>query len=319
MKKLVLISLVLFSFQYIQAQDSYHVKNKVTVKNVDNQLTRLAFILPLAKTNQYQTVTNVEMHGGQMVDIPETDDSYLRWTMTSDLPPVQQSAEIYYEFDVTMNKIDFDFSKISTIYPYDKNSDIYNWYTGTSGDYVDPNNAAIQRIGNSLWAKSTDIIDYAKRCYEYTAANYKYVNPFTGLHTLQQILNDGGGDCGNLTSIFVSLLRYKNIPARHVVTVRPDGVYHVWADFYLEKYGWVPVDVTYKNSDPKGNYFGKYDGTGIVMSKEVWLPIEKGNGESYYSDILQSYTLWMWKEAGTQLSSSHELISSSNQVSADAK
>ena len=45
----------------------------------------------------------------------------------------------------------------------------------------------------------------------------------------------------------------------------------MWAEFYLENYGWIPVDVTYKNLNPTGDFFGKYDGNGIVVTREVEL------------------------------------------------
>ncbi|UQT32617.1 transglutaminase-like domain-containing protein [Parabacteroides distasonis] len=47
-------------------------------------------------------------------------------------------------------------------------------------------------------------------------------------------------------------MRAKKIPAKHIVTVRPDGSHHVWADFYLERYGWIPVDVNARLVDPRG-------------------------------------------------------------------
>jgi transglutaminase-like putative cysteine protease len=312
MKKMILFFALSFIISILNAQlpqRNYHVRNKVVVTNIDQKLIRMSLILPLAQTNQYQTVNNVNVNGGVMVQVPKSDDSYVRWTFTNDLPLAKQSKEIYYEFDVKLKPLDFDFSRVTTIYPYDTTADYYHWYTGASGAYVDPYNPTIQKIGSKLWAESSDILDYAKHCYEYVALNYSYLNPFTGLHTLQDILNAGGGDCGNLSSVFISLLRYKNIPARHIVTVRPDGVYHVWSDFLLEKYGWIPVDVTFKNSDPQGDFFGKYDGYGIVMTKEVWLPVDKGNGETIQVDILQSYNLWIWASQGTGFSTLHELSS----------
>lgn len=308
--KSFLFSIFLIGSVCIQAQTNqytYRVNNKIVVDHISDQITRMAIIMPLAQTNQYQTVNNVKVYDGEKVPIPGSDDAYIRWTLT-DLTQ-KPTTEIYYDFDVTLHAINFDFSKIEIIYPYDTTSENYSWYVGQSGAYVDPNNPEIQRIGGAIWWQSSDILDYARRCYEYVAANYKYINPFTGLHTLKDILEAGGGDCGNLSSIFISLLRYKKIPARHIVTVRPDGVYHVWSDFYLEKYGWVPVDVTFKNSDPKGDYFGKFDGNGIVMTKEVWIPIDKGNGQTYYSDILQGYNMWIWSNQGSPIHSSHKLTS----------
>lgn len=263
--------------------------------------------MPLAQTNQYQTVNDVDLNGGELVRVPDSEDAYIRWTVTNDLPAYNQTKEISYNLDITLNRFQFDFDKVKTIYPYDTVSDIYRWYTGSCGPFVDPWNPVIRETGDHIWANSTDILDYARKCYEYVALNFRYMNPLTGLHPLTELLQNGGGDCGNLSSIFVSLLRYKGIPARHIVTVRPNGTYHVWADFYLEKYGWVPVDVTYKNSNPKGDYFGKFDGYGIVMTSKVWLPIDKGNGEIYNSEILQNYNWWIWYNGGSKFDLKHIL------------
>lgn len=271
--------------------------------------------MPLAQTNQYQTVSKVDLHGGEMLKVPETEDIYIRWTFIDDLPSPDQSKEIYYDFDVTVNKIQFDFSKITDIFPYDTISEIYRWYTGKRGPFIDPENPWIMETGRRIWENSSDILDYARNCYDFVAMNFKYLNPLTGLHPLPLLLSNGGGDCGNLSSIYISLLRYKGIPSRHIVTVRPNGSYHVWADFYMENYGWIPVDVTYKNSDPYGDYFGKFDGNGIVMTSDVWLPVDKGNGEVYTSSILQNYNWWIWYDGGSKIKLTHKLTATRQQLS----
>ena len=290
-----IIIFILLGFN-INSFSQLHIKNGVEVNKSDcNDLTKLIIMLPYAQTNQYQTVTNINTHSGDLLDIPETDDKYLRYTLSeSDIQNYGNTFNIFYEFDITLNSIDFDFDQITEIYPYNTSSNIYTWYTGASGDYVVPTNSSIQTIGDNLWSQSSDIVDYAERCYVYVAENYDYLNPYTGLHTLEDIISAGGGDCGNLSSIYVSLLRYKDIPSRHIVTVRSDGSYHVWADFYLENYGWIPVDVTYKQSNSSGNYFGKYDGNGIVFNKEVWLYLERENGSNYFAALLQNFHYWYW-------------------------
>lgn len=310
MKHVVLAIFVTAIFNDLYAQVprfKYHIKNRTIVTNGDHKLTKMVIIMPLAQTNQYQTVSQVDLNGGELVKVPNSEDVYVRWTMTNDLPSFNQSKEIFYNFDVTLNRYQFDFNQVTTIYPYDKSSDIYRWYTGSCGPFVDPQNPLIMETGNLLWDNSTDILDYARKCYEHVALNFRYLNPLTGLHPLSDLFSDGGGDCGNLSSIFVSLLRYKGIPARHIVTVRPNGTYHVWADFYLEKYGWIPVDVTYKNSNPRGDYFGKFDGYGIIMTSNVWLPIDKGNGDVYNSEILQNFNWWIWFDSGSQFNLRHML------------
>ncbi len=100
---------------------------------------------------------------------------------------------------------------------------------------------------------------------------FDYLDPISGFHPLETILVKGGGDCGNLFTVFITLLRMKGIPARHIVGFRPDNSLHVWSDFYLENYGWIPVDVTYKQSDPTGDYFGDilFKNNGFILHRGI--------------------------------------------------
>lgn len=310
-RNLIIISL-LFAIMQIHAQSSYHITNGVEFDKSDcPNLSKLIVILPYAQTNQYQIVNNVNINSGELLSIPGTDDKYLRYSLSqSDIQNLENNFQISYEFDITLQSFNFDFNQITELYPYDTTSNVYLWYSGASGEYVVPENLTIQTIGDSLWLHSSNIVDYAEKCYEYVASHYNYLNPNTGLHTLSDIISAGGGDCGNLSSIYVSLIRHKKIPARHIVTIRPDGSYHVWADFYLEYYGWIPVDVTYKQSNPSGNYFGNYDGNGIVMSKEVWMQIERQANDTYYTSLLQAYDWWYWENGECDQFTSQHFINS---------
>ena len=54
------------------------------------------------------------------------------------------------------------------------------------------------------------------------------------------------GDCGQFTALFVAWCRAVDIPARPVIGTFIDGFKpHVWAEFWLDKVGWVPVDPSY--------------------------------------------------------------------------
>jgi hypothetical protein len=279
----------------VTAETSYEITNSVEVHNTNINLSKLVVIIPLPQTNNYQTVSNLTATGATILSIPETDDIYARWINTGlALPRPGENWTIPTTFDITLHEIHAHLEYVTTIYPYNTSADIYQWHTGSSGSYVVPTNPTISGIAALIWNESTDLLDYAERCYDYVADNYSYVSPNTGLHPLSTILSWGGGDCGNLSSIYVSLLRNQGIPARHVVTIRPNTSYHVWADFYLENYGWVPVDVTAKMFDPAGDYFGDYVGDGIVVTKEVELLLEREPGDNYYGALLQNFHWWWW-------------------------
>jgi len=294
-------------FVNINSSMNYSVHNRVHVTNTYGSISKIIIILPLPQSNTYQDVIDLNIDSGDVLDIPETDDRYLRFVITEDLPVFGESRTYGYDFTITLHNITIDLDVPEILYDYDTNTSLYQWYTGSSGNIVDPDNPDILAIADPIWDGSPNVVYFAERCYEYVAENFEYLNPGVGLSPLSTVMANGGGDCGNLSSIFVSLLRCKGIPARHVVTMRPDGSHHVWAEFYLEKYGWVPVDVTYKMDRPDRNYFGYYDGNGIVFNSEVALQIDRGDGTIYDCPLLQTFLLWYWGNGGGSLNFTHDL------------
>ena len=279
-----------------QTSHSYHIDNTVRIDRTNcSSLSQLSVLIPYPTTDQYQTISDETYLGGQLLSIPNTPNNYVRFLYTSEqLSNFGNIIDVTISFNAILHPFNFDFSQIGTIYPYNTSSNEYQQNTGASDVYILPNHPTINSIAQSLWSVSSDIVDYARRCYEYVAENYNYLNPNTGLHPLDELLTNGGGDCGNLSSIYISLLRNKSIPSRHVVTIRPDGSHHVWAEYYLENYGWIPVDVTYKQSNPNGDYFGIYDGNGIIVSKGICLTLEKEPSNSYQCVLFQTFDWWYW-------------------------
>ena len=172
----------------------------------------------------------------------------------------------------------------------------------------DRNNATIKANADRMWNESgKNIIDYARACYLWVANTLKYLNPNTGLHPVAEILANGGGDCGNQATVFISLLRNKEIPARHVVLVRTDGSFHVRAEFYMAGYGWIPVDVNAKNMIPSGDFFGRNeDSAEVVMNRNLTYQINIDN-QKLPLVMLQNYAWWYWISSGqTSFSLSYE-------------
>src|SRR5439155_13718790 len=86
----------------------------------------------------------------------------------------------------------------------------------------------------------------------------------------------GYGNCSDFHSLFISLARSQKIPAkfeigfplpaRHGAGDIPG--YHCWAKFRPEGKGWVPVDISEANKDPKMRdyYFGNLTPDRVAFS-----------------------------------------------------
>ena len=195
--------------------------------------------------------------------------------------------------DVHEYTLDISFYKLHTVWSKVKNvpppSGKHSEFTGKVRPWIDPGNPEIQRISGTLSKKSKDTLDYVRQCYAYVTGNYQYLNPNTGIHSLSKILQNGGGDCGNLSSIFVSLLRCRKIPARHVIGVRPDNSPHVWSEFYLDNYGWFPADVTADLGKKSFRCFGNWDDRCIVMHYDLGFKLRFPDGNRCDAAMLQNY------------------------------
>jgi transglutaminase-like putative cysteine protease len=84
------------------------------------------------------------------------------------------------------------------------------------------------------------------------------------------------GNCSDFHSLFISLARSQNIPAKFEIgfPLPPKrgegeiGGYHCWAFFKPEGKGWVPVDISEANKEPKmaEYYFGNLTEDRVVFS-----------------------------------------------------
>jgi transglutaminase-like putative cysteine protease len=83
--------------------------------------------------------------------------------------------------------------------------------------------------------------------------------------------------------VFISLMRAQGIPARFEIgfplAEAPAGEiagYHCWAEFYLDKMGWVPVDISeaWKAPAKHDYFFGSLDANRIRFSTGRDLTLE---------------------------------------------
>lgn len=84
------------------------------------------------------------------------------------------------------------------------------------------------------------------------------------------------GNCSDFHSLFISLARSQKIPAKFEIgfplpAARGEGKvagYHCWAKFKPEGKGWVPVDISEANKDPKKKdyYFGNLTEDRVTFS-----------------------------------------------------
>jgi len=128
-------------------------------------------------------------------------------------------------------------------------ADFALWLAPTS---LGPIDGAVGELAAKITEGKSTLPAKAKAIYDWICENM-YRDPATvgcGPGDVCALLQQPGGKCTDIHSVFVALCRAAGIPAREVFGIRLGkkdvqditSWQHCWAEFYLPGYGWVPVD-----------------------------------------------------------------------------
>ena len=140
-------------------------------------------------------------------------------------------------------------SILRNLKPYDTQSEEYKKNTCQVLPHILVNDKmkalAIEIIGNE-----TNPVKQASMIYEWISANYPWAGAldYSTIPCIPEyVLNIDHGDCGQVSLLYISLLRSIGIPARWEsgweFTAEWSG-YHDWTEVYFEGIGWVPADIS---------------------------------------------------------------------------
>jgi transglutaminase-like putative cysteine protease len=119
-------------------------------------------------------------------------------------------------------------------------------------------------------AQARGIYDYVRQ-----VMTYDKTTPGWGRGDTRRACLLGKGNCTDFHSLFISMARAQQIPARFkigvVIPQQSSGVvagYHCWAEFYVPGRGWIPVDASeaWKHPERADDYFGAHDPNRLLIS-----------------------------------------------------
>ncbi len=142
-----------------------------------------------------------------------------------------------------------------------------------------------------------DPLAKARAIYDYVIATMRYDKSGTGWGNGDAIwaCTAKRGNCTDFHSLFIGMMRAAGIPARFEIgfplpTDQHAGTiagYHCWAEFYIEPYGWIPVDASeaWKHPEKKNYFFGAHDDDRVQFSvgRDIRLdPPQQGEPLNYF-------------------------------------
>ncbi len=172
-----------------------------------------------------------------------------------------------------------------------------------STDSVDVSDKRIVELVEQLTTGEDDTLIVLHKLASWVEENIEYnLSTVTESASLSAswVLENKQGVCDELTNLFLALSRASGVPARFVSgfsytdsPLFPEGWgLHGWAEVYIPEYGWMPVDVTYKQ-------FGRLDLGHIILKKS--------------DDAIGSSISYSWLGKG------NEIVSKPPKTSAESK
>ncbi|MEG2218711.1 MAG: transglutaminase-like domain-containing protein [Muribaculaceae bacterium] len=169
--------------------------------------------------------------------------------------------EAIYSYEVAAQFFEPD-TILSKLRPYNKNSQEYKKYTASQYPHIIINDD-IKSLTLSIVENETNPLKQSSLIFKWIGNKF----PWAGARDYSTIpnipnyvLEQGHGDCGQVTLLYITLMRSIGIPARWESgwMLHPgEKNYHDWAETYFEGIGWVPTDVSFgrtRNEELKAYY-----------------------------------------------------------------
>lgn len=252
--------------------------------------------IPLPQSDQYQTIRDLKIEApfayAQRRD-PEYGNEYVYFDVPASR--VSQPADVRVSFEGTRQE--------HRVAPAPRAAVATSRLTSPDlqrflqPDRLVPLQGTIAELSAQETKGLQDPLAKARAIYNYVLATMRYDKSGTGWGNGDAIwaCTAKRGNCTDFHSLFIGMMRAAGIPARFEIGFslpvdQHDGAipgYHCWAEFYVEPYGWIPVDVSeaWKHPDKKDYFFGAHDDNRVqfTLGRDIRLdPPQQGQPLNYF-------------------------------------
>jgi transglutaminase-like putative cysteine protease len=251
--------------------------------------------IPLPPSDQYQTIRDLRIEA-PFAYARHRDPEYGNEYLYFDVPAshVSQPADVRVSFEATRreHRVALD-APASAATSRLASPDLQRFL---QPDRLVPLQGAIAELSAQETHGLQDPLPKARAIYNYVLATMRYDKSGTGWGNGDAIwaCTAKRGNCTDFHSLFIGMMRAGRIPARFEIGFplpadQHDGAipgYHCWAEFYVEPYGWIPVDASeaWKHPDKKDYFFGAHDDNRVqfTLGRDIRLDPPQQSGPLNY-------------------------------------
>jgi len=276
--------------------ETYEVTHEAQVTIGDLRPKAIEIWLPVPVDHPEQTVSDLQI----VPRLPVRSDatglvSVAGFYKTARLPEPGQQLTITMTYRLTSRAIEVDQQRLqrASFGPYRKNRD-YRTHTRAE-QKIEVADSAISRQARKLQTRTQNPLEFARSAYDWVVEQTEY-QLIDGIGGARYCLDEGHGECGDYSALFVALCRAAGIPARPVVGFwagKTNG-WHVWAEFMLPTGDWLPVDPSIGDQSDRNyrrSFLSRDNRLGVLAkSFDVSFPKKRRGQNSVH--ILQSGAWW---------------------------
>jgi Transglutaminase-like superfamily len=206
-----------------------------------------------------------------------------------------KDIEIKMNIKVTLWKDKVNFKKNDTLLI---NNKLLNRYI-KSEEFL-KQTSEIKKLTSKIIKNNDSILDKIISIFNFIVQNFEYCYPVKERGAEELNSNSLKGDCGEYSSLFVTMCRILKIPARNstgfvISPAHKKIMEHGWVSLYLKPCGWLDFDTQYasieKNKIKK--YFGQRNDYRIIFTNGFNIPLKPA--------VPKDFKLDFWNNIGIPL------------------
>lgn len=276
---------------------TFHFTYNVTVKDIPDGTKRVRVWIPVAPTDQHQSVRVLAVKAPVKTRMTQEPQYGNRMMYAEIQNPVAGKAEFSLEYKVTRHEYSRgDYAQLKRT---DRKPAVVpaSMTRLIAPDSLIPVDGKIKDLAAQVTGPQMGAVAKAKAAYDYQFANMRYDKTGSGWGRGDALwaCDSKRGNCTDFHSPFIGMLRADGIPARFDIGFPlPENKdkgdisgYHCWAEFYAPKTGWVPVDISeaWKAKQKEDYFFGSVDANRVQFStgRDIALsPKQDGPALNYF-------------------------------------
>lgn len=251
--------------------------------------------LPYPQNDDYQKILSAKVNAPFPTKIETASQYGNKMVHLIVKNPTVTTIPVTMEFTVERKeRVQKNFMEVKAMNDVKQPENLQRWL---QSDHLVPLDQKIREMSLEITAGKKTDVEKARAIYDYVLANMKYDKSGTGWGNgdIYWACDAKRGNCTDFHALFIGLARTAGIPAKFEIGFplpadKHEGEiagYHCWAEFWLNGYGWVPVDISEAWKDParREYFFGAHDANRVQFSigRDVMLsPLQAGTPLNYF-------------------------------------